>query len=141
MCSFNSKFINSQFATLDNTSTFDEDIEAARHPLFQCPRELDHWFWNLSWWMDPVLLGHYPEKGLRIYEKYLPKITDEDIKEVLERLSEKLNSPLLYGGSVKVDNIKAILSIPKCSGVLVGTASWNVQDFSHMIQTADELKK
>ncbi len=67
--------------------------------------------------------------------------SDEDIKEVLERLAEKLSTPLLYGGSVKVDNIKAILSIPKCSGVLVGTASWNVEDFSHMIQTADELKK
>lgn len=30
MYSFNSKFINSQFATLDNTSTFDEEIAAAR---------------------------------------------------------------------------------------------------------------
>ena len=34
MCSFNSKFINSQFATLDNTSTFDEDIAAARTFVF-----------------------------------------------------------------------------------------------------------
>lgn len=34
MCSFNSKFINSQFATLDNTSTFYEDIAAARTFVF-----------------------------------------------------------------------------------------------------------
>lgn len=34
MCSFNSKFINSQFATLDNTSTFDEEIAAARTFVF-----------------------------------------------------------------------------------------------------------
>ncbi|MBV5277855.1 MAG: triose-phosphate isomerase [Campylobacteraceae bacterium] len=67
--------------------------------------------------------------------------SDDDIKEVLGRLDEKLSAPLLYGGSVKVDNIKEILSIDKCSGVLVGTASWSVEAFSSMIQAADNLEK
>lgn len=67
--------------------------------------------------------------------------SDEDIKEVLKRLNEKLSAPLLYGGSVKTDNIKAILSIEKCSGVLVGTASWSTEAFSYMIQVADSIEK
>lgn len=67
--------------------------------------------------------------------------SEEDIEEVLGKLGKKLNTPLLYGGSVKTDNVKAILNIENCSGVLVGTASWSVEAFSHMIHAADELKK
>ena len=33
---------------------------------------------------DPVLLGHYPEEGLERYEKYLPKITEEDMRLISE---------------------------------------------------------
>lgn len=61
-----------------------EDIEAARKHLFACPSELDNWTWNLSWWMDPVLLGKYPEEGLRLYERFLPDITQEDMKLISE---------------------------------------------------------
>lgn len=56
-----------------------EDIEAARTHLFEL-QGLDNWTWNVSWWSDPVLLGAYPEEGLCLYEKYLPKITDADLK-------------------------------------------------------------
>ena len=38
----------------------------------------------MSWWSDPVLLGHYPEEGLERYEKYLPKITEEDMRLISE---------------------------------------------------------
>ena len=33
----------------------------------------------MAWWSDPVLLGRYPEEGLRKYEAYLPRITQEDL--------------------------------------------------------------
>ena len=46
----------------------------------------DNWTWNVAWWSDPVLLGHYPEEGLRLYEPYLPKITDADMKLISEPL-------------------------------------------------------
>ncbi len=60
------------------------DIEAARKHLFACPQELDDWTWNLAWWMDPVLLGKYPEDGMRLYEQFLPKITPKDMKLISE---------------------------------------------------------
>ena len=63
----------------------------------------------------------------------------EDIQEVLEFLSQKSSAPLLYGGSVKRSNIASILSIPKCDGVLIGSASWDVEEFIAMIEIAKEM--
>ncbi len=64
--------------------------------------------------------------------------SSDDIKEVLKRLREKIEKPLLYGGSVKVSNIGEILDIENCDGVLVGTASWRVEDFIQMIKIAQQ---
>ena len=61
-----------------------EDIEAARQMMFALPMNLRNWSWNISWWSDPVLLGHYPEEGMEQFAPYLPKITDEDMKLIAE---------------------------------------------------------
>ena len=61
-----------------------EDIDAARQAMFSLQEDDDNWTWNVPWWSDPVMLGHYPEEGLVRYEKYLPKITDEDLKLMSE---------------------------------------------------------
>lgn len=47
-----------------------EDVEAARQVMFSVP-ESDNWTWNVPWWSDPVLLGHYPEEALRRFHKEL----------------------------------------------------------------------
>lgn len=61
-----------------------EDVEAARKMLFAMQSNDRNWTWNVAWWSDPVLLGHYPEEGLKRYERYLPKITDADMKLISE---------------------------------------------------------
>jgi len=63
----------------------------------------------------------------------------EQIEETLKLLREKIKSPILYGGSVKVANTKEILEIKNCDGVLVGTASWDVDAFCQMIKIADDI--
>lgn len=60
-----------------------EDVAAARE-MFFAMNELSDWTWNVAWWSDPVLLGHYPEEGLECFEPYLPKITEEDMKLISE---------------------------------------------------------
>lgn len=65
----------------------------------------------------------------------------EDIDEVLRALSQRMPAPLLYGGSVKTDNLEGILKLEKCSGVLVGTASWDEKAMCEMIRIAQGLKK
>jgi beta-glucosidase len=37
-----------------------------------------HNYWNNTWWGDPPLLGHYPEEGLRVYGKAVPKFKQSD---------------------------------------------------------------
>ncbi|WP_103569210.1 triose-phosphate isomerase [Campylobacter concisus] len=60
----------------------------------------------------------------------------EQIDEVLSFLKTKANVPLLYGGSVNAANIADIASIKSCDGVLVGTASWDANNFLGLISAA-----
>jgi len=62
----------------------------------------------------------------------------EDIDEVLSALRSKVKAPLLYGGSVKSSNIKEIISIKDCDGVLIGSASWKVESFCEIIKNGQK---
>jgi len=64
-----------------------EDIEAARESYFGNDWLIDtNWAWTVSWFSDPVFLGHYPEEALKKYAKYLPVITEEDMKIIHQPL-------------------------------------------------------
>jgi len=63
----------------------------------------------------------------------------EEIKEVVGEIKKLVNSPVIYGGSVKPNNIKDILSVDGVDGVLVGSASLDVENFKTMIIKAKEL--
>jgi triosephosphate isomerase len=59
--------------------------------------------------------------------------TIEEIEETHNNLREFLKTPLLYGGSVKLENIAEICEIENVDGALIGTASWDVDNFIKMI--------
>lgn len=63
-----------------------EDIEAARKVYFGFYNPMSEWAWNVSWFSDPVFLGKYPEEGLKKFQKYLPEITEEDMKLIHQPL-------------------------------------------------------
>jgi beta-glucosidase len=63
-----------------------KDIEAARKVYFGFETPLERWAWNVSWFSDPVFLGHYPKEGLEKYKEYLPKITPEDMELIHQPL-------------------------------------------------------
>lgn len=67
--------------------------------------------------------------------------TNEDILAIHRELKKKSSAPLLYGGSVKVNNAKEIMALQNVDGVLVGSAALNVKDFCQMATFAEELKK
>ena len=67
--------------------------------------------------------------------------TLEDIEEIHAELKKKSTAPLLYGGSVKVNNAKDVLSVKNVDGVLVGSAALYAEHFGQMIQYADEISK
>ena len=62
--------------------------------------------------------------------------SNEEIKETHAEIRKFTKRPLLYGGSVKLHNIKEILNIPNVDGVLVGSASLDVEVFKKMIEIA-----
>jgi beta-glucosidase len=43
-------------------------------------------FWNNTWWGDPPLLGRYPEDGLRLYGKAVPKFNQSDFNIIQQPL-------------------------------------------------------
>ena len=62
----------------------------------------------------------------------------EDITTIHKKIKKKISKPLLYGGSVKPANLDEILKIPNVDGTLIGTASWDVEDFKQMIKITRE---
>ena len=62
--------------------------------------------------------------------------SNEEIKETHAEIRKFTTRPILYGGSVKLNNIKEIINIPNVDGVLVGSASLDVKTFKEMIEIA-----
>ncbi len=58
----------------------EDNIRAAREMYFSIPKDEERWFWNVSWFSDPVFLGTYPEEGLSRFRCYLPDTLEEDLK-------------------------------------------------------------
>ncbi len=65
--------------------------------------------------------------------------TNEEISNVHKVIKSKINKPLLYGGSVKVANVKEICSLDGVDGALIGTASWILEDFKAIIENTKDL--
>jgi triosephosphate isomerase len=57
----------------------------------------------------------------------------KDIKQIHKKIKDKIKKPLLYGGSVKPSNLEEILNVANVDGTLIGTSSWNIEDFKKMI--------
>ena len=100
-----------------------KDIEAARSHMFSLPKKN---YWNNTWYADPMILGYYPEDGLKVYEKELPEIKDGDMETICQPLD-------FYGANIYMgDRIQAatnedgyeILSRP--DGYPITTMDWEV---------------
>ncbi len=65
--------------------------------------------------------------------------TNDDIIAVHSAIKSKIEKPLLYGGSVKVNNVREICSLKAVDGALIGTASWIVEDFKQIIENTKDL--
>jgi beta-glucosidase len=60
-----------------------QDLEAASEATF---RVADKTFWNNAWWTDPVVLGHYPEDGLRLFGSDMPRFPSSDWNDLKQPL-------------------------------------------------------
>jgi len=60
-----------------------ENIAAARQALLAVYPDS---IWNTTWWCDPVILGHYPEEGLRVYHDAAPRFTAKEMEIIHQPL-------------------------------------------------------
>ncbi|MCX2683277.1 triose-phosphate isomerase [Campylobacter sp. MIT 21-1685] len=60
----------------------------------------------------------------------------KDIEKILEFIASLSKAKLLYGGSVNENNIKEILGIKHCNGVLVGSAALKAENFLALLSKA-----
>lgn len=67
--------------------------------------------------------------------------SNNDIELLHGALRTKTQAPLLYGGSVKVENAGEIMALENVDGVLVGSAALSANDFCDMIAQSAELNK
>jgi len=87
------------------------DVEAARISMAQVkPMET----WNNAWWMDPVLLGSYPEEGVRLYGADMPAIQPGDLETMRQPL-DFLGANIYHGQVVKAgaDGKPEVLPYPQ----------------------------
>ena len=102
-----------------------EDIEAARQALFAVNQDDQNWTWNVSWWSDPVLLGNYPEEGLKRYEPYLPRITDEDMKLIAEPI-DVYGQNIYNGRCIRMGRDGMPEEVKRCEGFPKTAVLWPV---------------
>lgn len=67
-------------------SESEADICAARNAYFDVPTDERRWARNVAWWSDPAMLGRYPERALRVFEKYLPRGWERDMEIIRQPL-------------------------------------------------------
>jgi len=95
--------------------------------------------------MKRLVLAYEPVWAIGTGVTATPSQAEEVHHFIRELLAELFNStiadstPILYGGSVKPDNVKELLSQNNIDGGLIGGASLKVDSFVELIKTAEQF--
>lgn len=106
------------------SSTSKEDIDAAKTMAFQAS---DRNFWQTTWWLDPVILGRYPEDGMKAYGEDFPAdmIKPGDM-ELISQPMDFLGINLYQGREVKADENGTPVLVPRKPGFELTAFKWGV---------------
>ena len=104
-------------------SVIEQQIKNGLHSLV-----ISHW--------SLVIIAYEPVWAIGTGKTATPEQAQEVHKFIRSLLPKEvaLSVRILYGGSVKPDNVKALMSQPDIDGGLVGGASLKVDDFVHLIK-------
>ena len=67
-----------------------------------------------------------------------PEIAEDVHAFIRKEVGEGI--PILYGGSVNANNVDALLKMPSINGALIGGASLKLDEFTTIMQIANELE-
>jgi triosephosphate isomerase len=101
-------------------------------------RQLESLKINDAFSLEKSIIAYEPVWAIGTGLTPTPKEIQEvfkDIREIVAKIDKQShNVPLLYGGSVTLDNIKAINNIKEGQGVLIGGASLKVEQLLEITQ-------
>lgn len=103
----------------------EQDIAAARNRYFGFDKDESNWTWNVSWYTDPVVLGHYPKEGLKRFARYLPEFSKEDM-ELIHQPIDFLGQNIYNGYVVKAGENGEILDVKRKPGYTKTATNWPV---------------
>jgi beta-glucosidase len=77
-----------------------EAIELARKVTFDIKRKDT---WNIAWWLDPLVLGKYPDEANSLYAQDMPVIGSNDMKLISEPI-DFIGVNIYQGSNVTTDS-------------------------------------
>jgi len=99
-----------------------EDIEAARARTFAV---VGRDMWSNTWFADPMLLGSYPEDGLRLFGEDLPRIEPGDLETIRQPL-DFYGVNIYYGQRIRAASQGGWEPAPAPPGPALTTMGWRV---------------
>jgi len=67
--------------------------------------------------------------------------SSDEVERIHTDLRVKIKAPILYGGSVKVNNAESLLALQNVDGALIGSGALQTDNFCAMLSIADALNK
>jgi beta-glucosidase len=102
------------------------DVQAARQDMFSVTGRN---FWNNAWFADPMILGKYPEDGLRRFGKDLPAIGSRDMKTICQPL-DFYGANIYWGACVRRGADGKPEGVQGPDGPPLTTMTWKVRPAS-----------
>ncbi|MCM8781126.1 MAG: triose-phosphate isomerase, partial [Candidatus Omnitrophica bacterium] len=94
-----------------------------------------------------LVIAYEPVWAIGTGKTATPQQAQEAQKYIRDLLTEMYNKEyanlvrILYGGSVKPENITELMQQPDVDGVLVGGASLSIESFTAIVKKASEVNK
>ncbi|MEJ6951376.1 GH1 family beta-glucosidase [Natronospora cellulosivora (SeqCode)] len=101
----------------------EENIEVARKSNFLVNEHSE--LWSMSWWMDPVIKGHYPEDGLKIYKEYMPDIKEGDM-DIISQPIDFFGVNIYQGSKLGLDGNGKPYTVERKKGFARTAFNWPV---------------
>jgi triosephosphate isomerase len=95
--------------------------------------------------LDNLVVAYEPVWAIGTGEVATPEQAEEIIHSIRLGLAEKLGEDfaektrILYGGSVKANNVASFMKMPNIDGVLVGGASLDSEEFSNIARFREHI--
>lgn len=67
--------------------------------------------------------------------------TAAEVELIHTALRQKIKAPILYGGSVKVNNAEELLSLNNVDGALIGSGALQAENYCTILEIADSISK